>query len=128
MVQLIIGDYQLPETSGDKYSCPEVPLVVNVEMISGRMVQEVRGGLVYEPTYEYDYMPASLWRSVYAILRSGQSFTAVVLTDKSDELVVGEFVCTEIGHPTFAFGRNGVGYWHNISFTLREVSPHSSDL
>lgn len=127
MAQLIIGNYQLPETSGDKYSCPENPLVVNVEMISGRMVQEVRGGLVYEPTYEYDYMPAAIWRPVYEILRSGQSFTAAVLTDKSDELQVGEYLCTELGHPVFAFGRDGVGYWHNISFTLREVNPHAAD-
>lgn len=127
MTQLIIDEYQLPETSDDKYSCPETPLVVNVEMISGRMVQEVRGGLVYEPTYEYDYMPAAIWRSVYAVLRSGKSFTAAVLTDKSDELQVGEYLCTEISSPTFAFGRDGVGYWHNISFTLREVNPHASD-
>lgn len=127
MTQLIIDEYQLPETSADKYSCPETPLVVNVEMISGRMVQEVRGGLVYEPTYEYDYMPASIWRSVYNVLRSGRSFTAAVLTDKSDELIVGEYLCTEISSPAFAFGRDGVGYWHNISFTLREVNPHSTD-
>lgn len=128
MTQLIIGEQALPETSGDKYSCPENPLVVSVEMINGRMVQEVRGGLVYEPTYEYDYMPASIWRTVYATLRSGESFSAAVLTDKSDELVVGEYICTELTAPTFAFGRDGVGYWHNVGFSLREVTPHASDI
>lgn len=128
MTQLIIGEYPLPETSGDRYSCPESPLVVQVEMINGRMVQEVRGGLVYEPTYEFDYMPASVWRPVYAILRSGQSFTAAVLTDKSDELIVGTYLCTELSAPVFAFGRDGVGYWHNISFSLREVEPHAAYL
>lgn len=128
MTQLIIGEYPLPEVSGDMYSCPESPLVVQVEMINGRMVQEVRGGLVYEPTYEFDYMPASIWRPVYEILRSGQSFTAAVLTDKSDELIVGTYLCTELSAPVFAFGRDGVGYWHNISFSLREVEPHAADL
>ena len=128
MTQLIIGEYPLPEVSGDRYSCPESPLVVQVEMINGRMVQEVRGGLVYEPTYEFDYMPASVWRPVYEILRSGQSFTAAVLTDKSDDLIVGTYLCTELSAPVFAFGRDGVGYWHNISFSLREVEPHAADL
>lgn len=122
--QLIIGDIYLPYTSRDRYSCPEEPLVTQVQMISGRMVQEVRGGKIYRPSYEYDYLPDSIYRPLKAILVSGQAFEAAVLPDDQDELVVGTYIVENFTQPTFAFSRGGKPYWHGISFTLREVSPH----
>ena len=125
MVQLIIDGIYLPQTSRDKYSCPEEPLVVQVEMISGRMVQEVRGGKVYRPSYAYDYLGDEIYRKLKPVLVSGRAFTANVLPDDSTELYTGTFLVESFTQPTFAFSRGEKPFWHNIAFTLREVKPHA---
>lgn len=125
MVQLIInGDIQLPKTSHDRYKCYEAPLKQKVEMISGRVVFEVRG-YVQKIEYSYDYMGNDLCRKVLSVLRGRQEFSVVYLPDSGDEMQTGVFVCENLTEPTFAFSRSGKPYWHNLAFTLREVSPHA---
>lgn len=125
ITQLILnGQVTLPQTSWDKYRCYPSILNQQVEMISGRMVEEVRG-IVQMIEYSYDYMGNDLMRSVLGILRSGTSFPVAYLPDEGDELVSGICLCTSITQPTFAFSRGGVPYWHNFAFTLREVRPHA---
>lgn len=123
MTQLIINGITLPETSHDKYSCYPAELSVQVDMISGRRVSEVRGN-VQMISYEYDYMPAALWRQLAAALRSGAAMTVQYLPDDGDTLVTSTFLRESMIEPTFAFARNGLAYWHNVAFVLREVSPH----
>lgn len=94
-----------------------------VEMISGRIVNEMRGN-VQKIHYEYDYLPDALWRSLATVLRSGSSFPVFYLPDNSDTMVSSTFLTEDLANPVFAFGRNNKAYWHNISFTLREVRPH----
>ena len=123
--QLILNNLiPLPVTSHDKYKSYPVLLTQQIEMISGRMVQEVRG-TVQMIEYSYDYMGNDLMRQLNAVLRSGNSFTVAYLPDESDEMQVSMFLCTDFPQPEFSFAKNGVPYWHNVSFTLREVSPHS---
>ena len=69
MTQLIVNGIYLPETSKDKYQCYPGELSVNVEMISGRTVREVRGH-VQMITWSYDYMGNDLWRQLAAVLRA----------------------------------------------------------
>lgn len=123
MIQLIIGGVTLPETSNDKYSAYPREIGTQIDMISGRRVTESRGH-VEVITYSYDYMGNDLMRQVLAVLRSGSAFTAQYLPDDSDKLKSSEFVVETMENPTFAFSRSGKPFWHNISFTLREVSPH----
>lgn len=123
MTQLIINGILLPETSRDKYQCYPGELSINVEMISGRTVREVRGHVQYI-VWSYDYMGNELWRQLAQVLRSNTSITVAYLPDDGDELVSGEFLVESITQPTFAFSRGGVGLWHNVGFTLREVRPH----
>lgn len=123
MTQLIINGILLPETSRDKYQCYPGELSVNVEMISGRTVREVRGHVQYI-VWSYDYMGNELWRQLAQVLRGNTSLTVAYLPDDGDELVSGEFLVESITQPTFAFSRGGVGLWHNVGFTLREVRPH----
>lgn len=123
MTQLIIDGVALPEVSGDKYSCYEDLLTKSVEMISGRIVHEVRGK-VWVATYAYDYMGNDLCRRALAVLRSGRSFPAQILPDNGDDLITIQALCTDLTPPTFAFSKNGVGLWHNLAFSIREVSPH----
>lgn len=123
MTQLIINGLILPQTSRDKYSCYEEDLGSQLEMISGRMVTELRGK-VQIVTWSYDYLGDALCRPLLATLRSGRSFPVSYLPDSSDNLVSGQFLKTSLTNPTFAFSRGGKAFWHNIAFTLREVSPH----
>ena len=125
MTQIILNNtIYLPETRRDKYRCYPSELGTQVDMISGRLVIEVRGQ-VYIVEYSYDYMGNDLMRQVNAVLRSGQSFVAAVLPDESDTLLVSTFLTQDFPTPTFAFSRSGVPYWHDVSFTLREVQPHA---
>ena len=122
--QLILSGIYLPESKYDKFSCWEEPLVVSVDMISGRRVQEIRGGKIWRASYSFDSMGTDKLRQVLAVLRSGGAFPAVVLPDTSDEMVSSRFVLEDITQPTYAFSVGGKGVWHNIAFTLREEAPH----
>ena len=123
MIQLIINGVYLPKTSHDKYQCYPKELSVPLEMISGRVVREVRGH-VWAISYSYDYMGNELWRRLAAELRAGKPLTVQYLPDNSDSMSSGVFLVESITNPTFAFSKDGVGYWHNVGFTLREVKPH----
>lgn len=124
--QIILGNpgIYLPEVSHDRYSCWEDPQVVEVDMISGRRVQEVRSGKLWWARYEFDSLGTDLLRKVLAILRSGAPFDAAVLPDNSDTMVASRFVLEELTQPTYAFSLRGKGLWHNIGFTIREEVPH----
>lgn len=123
--QLILNNtIYLPQTSWDKYRCYPSELGTQVDMISGRRVFEVRGQ-VWVIEYEYDYMGNDLMRQVLGVLRSGQSFTVTFLPDIGDTMQTSTFLTQDFPTPQFAFGKGGVGLWHNVSFTLREVSPHA---
>lgn len=125
MTQLILNNsIYLPETSQDKYRCYPSSLSTRLEMISGRMVEEVRGW-VQMIEYEYDYMGNDLMRQVLSVLRSGTSFPVAYLPDGGDSLIVSTFLTEDFPTPTFAFSKAGKPYWHNVQFTLREVRPHA---
>lgn len=125
MTQIILNNsIYLPQTSWDKYMAYPSQLSTQLDMISGRRVLEYRGD-VWIIEYQYDYMGNDLMRQVNAVLRSGQSFPVVFLPDNSDEMVSSTFLTQDFPVPAFAFARGGIPLWHNISFTLREVSPHA---
>ena len=121
--QLIINGNLLPKTSHDKYWCHEVALGEDKEMISGRIVTEIRG-MVYECHYEYDAFPDALWRTICGDLRRRAPLSCYILPDSSDEPIAATMKCTELINPTFAFEVNGKPRWHNIAFTLREEYCH----
>lgn len=123
MTQLIINGLTLPQVSRDRYSCYEDDLAVQQEMASGRMISELRGKIQIIQ-WSYDYLRDELCRPLLATLRSGTSFSVSYLPDNSDALQTSVFIKTALTPPTFAFGRDGKAYWHNIAFTLREVRPH----
>lgn len=124
MNQLIVNGITLPNVKGGRYTCYEDVLSESVEMISGRMVEEVRG-IVYVVEYRIDSMENSLYQSLIPILRSGESFPVQVLPDNSSTMITSTFICTERPKPTFGMEHLGEPVWNNISFTLREVYPHA---
>ena len=126
MTQLIINDIVLPQTSSDRYQCYPVELSETVEMISGRIVKEVRGwSRVIE--YSYDCLDPAVWRTLAAALRSGAALAVDYLPDTAadTELQSGTFIVTSLQNPTFAFSDGGLPVWHNIAFSLREVTSNA---
>ena len=124
MTQLILNnEIYLPKTSRNKYRCYPATLSRQVEMISGRIVSEVRGH-VQMIEYAYDYMGNELMRRALAVLRSGEPFTVTYLPDEGEDLQTGIFITQSLTNPTFAFAKGDKPYWHNFAFVLREVSPH----
>lgn len=124
MTQIILGGIPLPEASFDKYSCWEEELAVQIEMISGRMVTEVRGW-IWKATWSYDSLDNETTRRVLAVLRSGKSIQAAVLPDNSDEMVVSLFLVERLTPPSYLCEDGGRPSWHGLGFTLREVEPHA---
>lgn len=123
MTQLIINGLHLPKTSGDKYKCYPTKLAEQLEMISGRVVTEIRG-TVQVIEYAYDYMPDAQYKALLTALRSNPPLTVTYLPDDSNDMRTSDFIVTSYPTPTFAFAKGDKPYWHGISFSMREVKPH----
>ena len=124
MTQLIINNtITLPEIRRGKYAPEEPDLKVQAEMISGRLVEELRGK-VWALSYAVDRLPDSVWRALKPVLKGG-SFTASFMVNDSDSMVTATMLCTSLTEPSFAWSRSNVPYWTGLSFTLREVRPHA---
>lgn len=121
--QLVVGGVALPRTSDNKYTAYESPLVKQVEMISGRIVEEVRGR-VWQIEYEYDYMGNDQLRSLLTVLRAGGKIEVTFLPESSDTAITAYFIVTKQPTPTCAFELGGNLIWHDVKFSLREASPH----
>lgn len=123
MTQLIIGGVALPKTSNDKYRCYPQQLAEQVEMISGRMVTELRGP-VQVIEYGYDYMQPETYTALLSALRAAPPIRVTYLPDDGGAMITSDFVCTKAPMPTFAFAMDDKPYWHDVSFVLREIKPH----
>ena len=123
MTQLIIEGNYMPEINKNNYSSAPAQLGTQVEMVSGRMVTELRG-TVQTISASYSYIPPELCRPIMSILRSGKPFRVTYLPDDSDDMRTGEFLVTGLTDPTFSFSAGGKAFWTGLAFTLREVAPH----
>ena len=123
MTQILINGLALPQTSNDRYRCYPSKLAEQVMMISGRMVTEIRG-TVQIIEYSYDYMTDTTYKALLTALRTNPPITVTYLPDDSDTMVTSDFVVTSYPMPSFMFAKSGTAYWHNVSFAIREVSPH----
>jgi len=124
MTQLIInGSIVLPQTSHEKYKCYPSKLAEQLEMISGRTVEEERGN-VQIIEYSYDYLSDDVYLPLLAALRASPPIVATYLPDDSETMVTGNFIVTSFPPPAFAFAAGSKALWHNTAFTLREVKPH----
>lgn len=120
MTQLIINDIELPETWSDKYSAAPAEKSVQLRMSDLTFVEEVVGSYM-RITYSYDRMNDAVLRPLLAALRSGGVLEVWYLPDDGDDLVYGEFLCTEKPVPKFGFSDGGAAKWHSVSFVLEGV-------
>ncbi len=124
MTQLIINGTAYPETSSDKYQCYDEDLSKDLRMASGRLVREIRGRIRIIK-YQYDYMGDELLRTLLSDLRQPEALTVSYLTPENDTLETSRFRCTDYPKPAVAFSDGGHPKWHDVSFTLEEVSPRA---
>ena len=134
MTQLILdvnGDnLVLPESRKDGYNAQLTPLGEDVEMVTGRLVKELRGD-VWVIGYQYGYFKPEMKDRVIAACKKGQRMPitcAFLPPDSGGALSQSQFWVTAFSYPKFFWSRPGpdgrrVPLWGDFSLTLREVEP-----
>lgn len=129
MTQLILdtngSNIVLPESQNGKYSVELTPMSVEVEMISGRLVKELRGS-VWNITYQYGYFNDEMKNAILAVCKKGirQSIQCAFLQPDSDGALTYSDFFISFSYPKFMWGRNGQPLWLDFNLSLREVRPH----
>lgn len=138
MTQLILDttgyNMVLPESIKNGYFAEEQPLFVDVEMILGRVVRQLRGN-VWHITYQYGFFDDDTKNKWISACRKGtrQAITCGFLPpDSSGTLLYSNFLVTAFTYPKFMWsqmfpGENGDTarpLWGGFSLELREVRPH----
>lgn len=126
MTQLILNGVVLPESVKGGYKITKEPLSRNVEMISGRMVRELRGN-VWHITYQFGYFAEDLKNEVLAACEKGKREPIVcgfLPQESSGELTYSDFYVISVTRPTFMWSREGKPLWGDFVVELREVRPH----
>ena len=121
---LIVNDILAPEADFDGYRAWEDTLREQIPMISGRLVEEVRGK-VWRINYTSSRMSDSETRRLLAALRAKGSKTVAFLPDNGDELIPSTFLVESLTPPALAFFDGAEPVWTGLSFSLREVKPHA---
>lgn len=126
MTQLIIEGLVYPEATGNdgSYSCQDEVLSRQLQMVSGRLVEEVVGQVTVI-NYSYKYLDDTFMRQCLQALRVKRVVNVLYRTPESDTLKSGTFLCTAPPNPEYYMSIDKTVYWTNISFTLREVNPHA---
>lgn len=139
MTQLILDSngaaVQLPESKKGGYTAQESELSVDVEMVSGRTVREVRGA-VWVLSYQYGYLTTEQKDKVLAACQKGARGTIQCgfLTQESNDgaLQYSDFIVTSFTRPKFMWSRiisadgeeTTIPMWADFKVDLREVRPH----
>lgn len=124
----------LPESKKGAYTAARQALSVEVEMVTGRMVRELRGN-VWVITYQYGFFDDETKNKVIAACEKGktQAITCGFLPPESTEaLSYSDFLVTSFTYPKFMWSRQSIGIdgefvpvplWADFSLKLREVKP-----
>ena len=121
---LIINGLYCPEPDFDGYRAWEDTLREQITMISGRIVEEVRGK-VWRVEYTSGRMSDALTRQLLTALRAKGSKPVTFLPDDSDDMKASTFLVESLTPPTLAFFDGSEPVWTGLAFTLREVKPHA---
>lgn len=122
----------LPERRMGGYTAELNPLSVDVEMVTGRLVKELRGD-VWEIKYQYGYFTEKMKNRVIEVCRRGRRkpITCEFLPPESTgERLVSRFWVMDFKQPKFYWSRpDGDGLpvplWGDFSMALREVKPNA---
>lgn len=136
MTQLILDTtgycVVMPESQKGGYTAQFTPLHEDVEMITGRLVLELRGN-VWVLNYQYGWFEAEMKNRVISACEKGKRtpITCDFLTpDSTGALSTSRFWVTAFTYPKFFWSTRLIGdhetpypLWGDFSLTLREVKP-----
>lgn len=129
MTQLILDvggmAVALPESQKGGYTAYEEDLSVEIEMISGRMVSELRG-VVWRVNYQYGWFNDEDKARVIAASRKGRRTPILCsfLPPERAERITASFFVTDFSEPKFMWSSDGKPLWGDFSLSLREERPH----
>ena len=135
MTQLILDttgyNVQLPETHKGGYNANTEELSVEVTMVLGNIVKEIRGS-VWRVSYQYGYFDDEMKNAFIAACEKGrkQPITCGFLEQGSGGvLTYANFFVTSFQRPKFMWSKvqeDGTSYplWGDFYVELREVEPH----
>lgn len=130
MTQLIldVGGYNLalPESRKGGYRAYETSLTVDLEMIPGNLVKELRGD-IWEIDYQYGYLSDTDRDTFLKACNKGRSEPILCSFEPpypSAEQITSEFFVTDVTPPKFMWSTDGKPLWGDFSLHLREVDPH----
>lgn len=119
----------LPESQKGGYNAQFTPLSEDVEMVTGRLVRELRGN-VWVLSYQYGYFTDEMKNQVISACEKGKRtpITCDFLSPDSDNALSRSlFWVTSFNYPKFFWSRDNNGktipLWGDFSLTLREVEP-----
>ena len=137
MIQLILdtagSNVVLPESRKGGYTAERRPLSVDVEMVTGRLVRELRGEVWYL-TYQYGYFTDAEKNAVLNVCRKGQRETircGFLPPESTGALTYSDFLVVSFTYPRFMWSRlvpgegvqTPVPMWGDFAVELREVRP-----
>jgi hypothetical protein len=134
MTQLILdtmgNNIVLPESQKGGYQCYRDDLGDEVEMITGRVVREIRG-TVWRVSYQYGYFDESTRIKLMESCEKGRKtpITCSFLHQESTDLTLksSNFYVESFTRPKFMWSTNEEGditpMWADFSIELREVQP-----
>lgn len=125
MVQIILDGIALPESQRGGYIADRQPLSVDVEMITGRIVRELRGN-VWVIKYQYGYFDDETKNRILTAVEKGrrQAIRCGFLPpDSTEALTYSNFLVTNFTYPEFMWSADGKPLWANFEIELREVQP-----
>lgn len=124
MTQLILNGMELPESRKGAYRAWREDLGVEVPMISGRLVKEVRG-TVWRVAYQYGYFNDAERKRLIESCRKGriQPIVCAFLPPDGEELISRECFVTSFTEPKFMWSNDGAPLWGDFAVELREVKP-----
>lgn len=135
MIQLILDtkeyNVSLPESKNGGYQVERQALSVEVEMVTGRIVRELRGN-VWVVLYQYGYFDDETKNLALAACEKGrkQPIRCGFLPQESvGTLNYADFFVTSFSRPKFLWssketaGHLAVPIWGDFSLELREVRP-----
>lgn len=130
MTQLILDateyNVTLPESRKGGYTIESQPLSVDVEMVSGRMVRELRGN-VWVIKYQYGYFDDVMKNKVLAACEKGKRtpiLCGFLPQESQAELTYSDFIVMSLTRPKFMWSTSGNPLWGDFQVELREVKPH----
>ena len=121
----------LPESRKGGYYPHFDPLNVDVEMISGRLVRELRGN-VWWIDYKYGCFDDETKNAVIAACKKGEKepIECTFLPPDSTTMITRRFWVMKFTYPKFYWGKGVPGdretkvpLWSDFAVSLREVKP-----